>query len=173
MTSTGLQPWVRCPSPSTAPTSSPADVLNAIGLRLLYHAARDGTGAEADVVDNAERCLRDLGLYLIELVGTEGYRALVERAVRLAEAEFPFLQPVYPAHDPPGHLIGLRQSLRRRRVADVRDALLAIIAGVIALLTAFIGEELTFRLLRDVWPWLTEHGTRAVAAPAEEGQSDA
>jgi hypothetical protein len=141
------------PSPVSQIGAAPR-ALREFTLRLLRQERSDPHASEAELVDAAERCLLQLGDHLRSLIGAEGYRALVARSLQLATTEHGFLESVVPELDPPGRLSGLHQSLRRAPEAEVRSAAVSVLAGLIWLLTTFIGEDLTLRLLRDVWPRL-------------------
>jgi hypothetical protein len=101
----------------------------------------------------------DLGDPLSKLVGTEGYRALMTRALHLASAEFPLLGPVRPAISPPGRLLGLPRISQRTTAAEVVAAITATLASLLWLLEEFIGRDLTQRILGEVWPRLFDAGT--------------
>jgi hypothetical protein len=62
----------------------------------------------------AERIFIDLEAHLCRFIGVEGYRALVTRALRLAEGGFPVLNGVRPGVSSPGRLVGLRLPEPRR-----------------------------------------------------------
>ena len=79
---------------------------------------------------------------LSHLVGTTGVSVLLQRALALAKRESPALQGVQVLTD--GRLRGLE--------GEAAGAISVLIAHLIQLLTTFIGEELTFKLLHDVWP---------------------
>jgi hypothetical protein len=79
------------------------------------------------------------------LAGTAGFRSLLLRALTLAKRQAPVLAAVQVKDD--GSLEGLS--------GEARQAGTTLIAHLINLLVAFIGETLTLRLLRDIWPDLT------------------
>lgn len=88
-------------------------------------------------------------------MGSAGFRALISRALALASREVPWLREVQVKAD--GSLEGLaalKVQLDPREIAEGRVALTAQLLG---LLVAFIGEDLTRQLIREVWPRLTHN----------------
>jgi len=110
----------------------------------------------ATVLAAAEECLLDLGRHLVVRVGIEGYCALLERALQLSVNDYPGLSSVRPRRRPPGRVNGLQQSARRLAPDDLENALVLVIANLIWLLTQLIGQELSLRVLGDVWPGISE-----------------
>ena len=85
-----------------------------------------------------EKLRRPLG----HLVGSAGVSSLFERALTLARRECPVLSEVQVMED--GSLAGLQ--------GEAAGASSVLVAHLIQLLVTFIGEDLTLRLLQDVWP---------------------
>jgi hypothetical protein len=79
-----------------------------------------------------------------------GFRSLLSRALTLARAEAPSLSAVQVAAD--GSLKGLDELEPQIDKEQARDGGAILIAQLIGLLLTFIGEGLTLRLVRDVWP---------------------
>ncbi len=124
-------------------------------LRTVSERLLEGNRSERETA--AERSFLQLGGRLSVLVGAEGYRALVTRALQLAASEFPQLNAVRPAMSPPGRLVGLHNRTRRAATADVQRALTATLAALFWLLEQFIGKDLTCTVLSEVWPWLADY----------------
>ena len=93
----------------------------------------------------AQSVATKLSAGMILLVSSAGYRALLGRALYLARAEYPVLEGVGV-----GTSDVYLEDLRATGVRD--DALVALIAHVIALLARFIGDDLTRKLVRQRWP---------------------
>lgn len=82
----------------------------------------------------------------------------MRRALALARADVPSLQKVNVKPD--GSMQGLEELVdhARRSESSVPEisagdgAAVAIIAHLLGLLTTFIGESLTLRLVREAWP---------------------
>jgi hypothetical protein len=93
--------------------------------------------------------------HLAALMGEDGYRALFSRALALASAEAPWLGAVQIKADGSfEELTGLATQIDARGIVEGKIALLAELLG---LLVAFIGENLTLRLMREVWPKVPIH----------------
>ena len=134
-------------------------VLREVSLRLLRGTPPAPSDDTRDMFRAAELALVELGARLSGLVGADGYRALVARAVQRAASEFPVLQSVKPGTAPPGRLVGLPAPDSRHATAtEARNAAVALLAELLWLLDEFIGRDLTQRVVVLVWPWLGETG---------------
>jgi hypothetical protein len=88
--------------------------------------------------------------HLTTLMGDGGFRALLSRALALAKVEAPWLRAVQVKADGAlEEMEGLQAHLDAGELFEGRVALLTQLLG---LLVAFIGEDLTMRLVREVWP---------------------
>jgi len=87
---------------------------------------------------------------LTGLMGSGGFRALLSRALTLATAEVPGLRAVHVQAD--GSLEGLEELRTQLSPAELFDGRVVLLAQLLGLLQAFIGEDLTMRLARDIWP---------------------
>lgn len=96
-------------------------------------------------LEAAERVVRKLSAGMTLLVSSDGYRALLGRALYLARAEYAVLDGVRVGTSDV-YLEGLRET------GGAYDALVAFLAHVIALLARFIGDDLTGNLIRQRWP---------------------
>jgi len=84
------------------------------------------------------------------LAGSGGFHALLSRAFALANPEVPWLCTVHINAD--GSLEGLEELHAQLDRDELFDGGVVLVAQLLGLLAAFIGENLTLRLLRDVWP---------------------
>ena len=90
---------------------------------------------------------------LTTLTGDAGFRSLLGRALTLASREHPWLSTVHL--DPDGPLQG-RGSMDAKIGANaIAEGEILLLAEVLGLLVAFIGEALTLRLVAETWPELT------------------
>lgn len=86
---------------------------------------------------------------LAQVVGREGFRALLARAVALAKGELPPLRGVQV--DAGGSLTGL-ETLSGDGVADGEAGCVAVLAHLLGLLAAFVGAGITRQLVSGAWP---------------------
>jgi hypothetical protein len=127
------------------------------------------TGGETDpprLANAAERVGQKLSQRLGKSVSAAGAQALVARALKIARAEFPFLEGVSAGATPEECFAGLRKRVLSIEVSEVRTGLVAVLGILLDLLVGFIGEGLTLRLVRDVWPDLP------LFEPTRSGKSD-
>ena len=89
---------------------------------------------------------------LATLMGNVGFRALLSRALALANAEVPWLRAVHIKAD--GSFDGLDELGAQVDPDEIFEGSVVLLAQLLGLLVAFIGELLTLRLVRDVWPKL-------------------
>ena len=92
---------------------------------------------------------------LVTLVGRAGYHALISRALALAGAEAAWLRIVQVKTD--GTLEG-PENLMPGDPKQVLEGCVVLVAQLLGLLVAFIGENLTLRLVREVWPKIPLNG---------------
>jgi hypothetical protein len=100
---------------------------------------------------------------LVALMGTAGYRAVVSRALTLATDEVKWLHHVRVALD--GTIEGLEDVAAQLPPGHAARGRLTLLAHLLELLVSFIGEGLTFRLLQELYPHLSENDFEA----AKEG----
>ena len=86
-------------------------------------------------------------------MGNAGFRALLSRALALANAEVPWLRAVQVKAD--GSLEGLEELHAQLDPDEIFEGRVVLLAQLLGLLVAFIGENLTLRLVREVWPKLS------------------
>ena len=120
-----------------------------LARRILAYEADAGRNSEP-TESAASRACEKLRQPLCSLAGVAGFRSLLTRALALARAEAPSLSAVQVGAD--GSLKGL-DDLAPQDDKDLSKAEGAIlIAQLLGLLLTFIGEGLTLRLVKDVWP---------------------
>lgn len=91
-----------------------------------------------------------LRAHLITLMGIGGYRSLLARALALAGRDVPWLRTmVVTANGTVEESEELHPHLADGELFEGRVALLTQLLG---LLVIFVGQELTVRLAREVWP---------------------
>ena len=125
-----------------------------LARRLL--ACETSVPAESAVIRVCEK----LRPPLCALAGVAGYRSLLSLALTLAKAKAPSLSAVQVTTD--GYLQGLGELDPQIDEDHAGEAGIILIAQLLGLFLAFIGEALTLRLVQDVSPHLkvtTKSGT--------------
>ncbi len=125
--------------------------LKNLALRLLAHEAKNSP-TPAKLAEALEVCCQRLHKRLDSLIGTGGFRALLERALFLAKREHPWLKAVVISDDPGCELRLLSEAMNGKQPADIKEALSIILANVLWLLVTFIGEDIAFGLIEEAWP---------------------
>jgi hypothetical protein len=119
-----------------------------------------------------------LEAHLVSLVGTVGFRALLARAIHLTQPDWPWVQNaqvkakatlfIEPSLDQTlrgegrarveAYVVipGLVALAEQHGLDGVKAGTGILLANVINLLCSFIGNDLTFRLLRRAWPQLAD-----------------
>lgn len=90
--------------------------------------------------------------HLANLMGKVGVHALISRALALAHAEVPSLRAVRVNAEGGLERLDLAQEFDHAELAEGDVVLLARLLG---LLMAFIGESLTVQIVGEVWPELS------------------
>ena len=90
---------------------------------------------------------------LANLMGNAGFRALLSRSLALANAEVPWLRAVHVKAD--GSFEGLDELGAQVDPDQISEGRVVLLAQLLGLMVVFIGESLTLRLVRDVWPRLS------------------
>ncbi len=96
-----------------------------------------------------------LGPVLSTLMGETGFRMVLSRAVVRAQAEVPSLSIVQVQAD--GSLSGLDKADRngQPQPEDLANGSVVVVAELLGLLVAFIGEAVTLQIVAEVWPKLS------------------
>ena len=85
--------------------------------------------------------------YLVTLMGSTGFHALLYRALAVANAVDARLRTVHVEAD--GSLRGFEVAADAEEMAEVSVVLVSQLLG---LLVGFVGENLTVRMVRELWP---------------------
>ena len=118
--------------------------------RLIAH--ESGISSDAGNGVPAFFVFEKLRPHMATLMGNGGYRALLMRALALSVGEVPFLSSVRVSVE--GTMEGLDHPDSPVDRAALLDAGVILLAHLIALLVAFIGERLTLQIVHEVWPKL-------------------
>ena len=87
------------------------------------------------------------------LMGTRSYHALLSRALVLAQAEVPWLHAVQVKAN--GTLETVEEHHAEVDPAALFEGRVVLIAQLLGLLVAFVGQNLTVRLMGQMWPKLS------------------
>ena len=90
---------------------------------------------------------------LTNLMGSAGFSALLSRALALASKKVLWLEKVQVKPD--GSLQGLDELAKQIDPGEFFEGRVVLLAQLLALLVAFIGERLTLQLVQEVWPKLS------------------
>jgi len=119
--------------------------------RLMAHEAAAARSADPGV--SAAFAVPDrMRTQIATLAGNGGHRALLMRTLALAGSEVSWLRNSRVGAD--GHLEGPNLSVVPVDPDEVTKGGIELVAQLIGLLVAFIGERLTLQLVREVWPKL-------------------
>jgi hypothetical protein len=120
--------------------------------RLVAHetSGNKSSGTETPAAFHACEKLRP---HLATLMGNAGFRALLSRALTLANAEVRWLRAVHVKAD--GSLESLEELHAQVDPNEFYEGGVVLLAQLLGLLVAFIGENLALRIVREVWPKLS------------------
>jgi hypothetical protein len=104
--------------------------------------------------------------YLERLIGREGIRALLSRALALANAELPWLRSIPGSAD--GALEEGAEPCTQLDPDKFFEGRVVVLAQLLGLLKAFIGESLTMRLVRNAWPKVSFNDLNVGEGDADE-----
>lgn len=128
--------------------------------------AHDGLEAAAprDMAAVAEQGCARLRAVLTRWIGSEGYRALVDRALAQTRAEHPAIEGLQLEGE---DVEGFAVAIGVHSAAEVREGILALVARLIDLLSRLIGEDMATRLVEQAWagdarPAASSEGVRDV-----------
>lgn len=116
--------------------------------RLVACEAGKGDASEATppaVIRIGEK----LRSHLAVIIGRAGFGAIMARAVALAVPEVPWLRGLQVKAD--GFLEGADE-LKAVSPEEMAQGSLVLVAQLLGLLVAFIGEDLTLRIVHGAWP---------------------
>jgi hypothetical protein len=117
--------------------------------RLIICEANGSKSAKTNAPNSFNICEK-LRPQLAPLMGDGGFRALLARALALAAAEVPWLRAIKV--EPDGSLRGLEELPADLDLGALFEGRVVLLARLLGLMVAFIGEDLTLRLAREAWP---------------------
>ena len=117
--------------------------------RLIAYEMRENVSSETKTSE-AWPVSEKLRRHLAILMGAVGFHALLSRALMLASAEIPWLRAMHVKAD--GSLEGSSELGAQASPDAIFEGRVVLLTQLLGLLVAFIGEDLTLRLVREVWP---------------------
>jgi hypothetical protein len=135
--------------PTSFQISRATPQLKNLAIRLISYET-NGNKSSGKINPAAFQILEMLRPHLAALMGNGGSRALLSRALVLANAEVPWLRMMYVNAD--GSLQELEQARTRHEPDEFLRGRVVLLAQLLGMLVALIGESLTLHLVREVWP---------------------
>jgi hypothetical protein len=131
--------------------------------------AREATASDTkeDQIAAAERVVGRLQEHLLRWFGPDGFHAVLSRALATARDGHPALRHVRIEPRGEARLTELAASAHAYRPGELADALRALIATTLALLSRLIGDDLVRRLLQQAWPGEAPNDVPADARPED------
>jgi hypothetical protein len=91
--------------------------------------------------------------HLATFMGKTGFRALLSRALALAGLEIPWLRALQVNAE--GSLEGLPELKAQVGSTEMAEGGVILLAQLLGLMAAFIGENLTLKVVSELWPKLS------------------
>ena len=117
--------------------------------RLTAYERRENKPSETKTPPAFHVCEK-LHVHLATFMGSTGFRELLSCALPRAKTEIPWLCAVHVKAD--GSLEGLEELNAKRNPDELFEGGVVLVAQLLGLLVAFIGEKLTLRFVHEVWP---------------------
>lgn len=115
---------------------------------IAYERAQAG----GDLPDAMRQAVAKLHTLTATLVGDRGFGALVARAVHLTRPTCPWLEHAGSDVDAAQLVSALAARIGEIEAEEVERCVVLLLGHVLGLLCSFIGDDLTFRLVRRTWP---------------------
>jgi hypothetical protein len=134
--------------------------------RLLWARASDGTDSPEEVVAATERTCIQLRAGLGRWIGAMGYRALLDRALVLVQAEHPALGGLSCYG---GDEAMITTAVRTHGATEVAAGMVALVSRLVELLGRIIGEEMALRLVEQTGTASGREKEKEKARPSPRG----
>lgn len=127
--------------------------------RIVVAKVTAGTENAHELAAAIERALSPVCQTTSSLIGNEGFKALIARALYLSTREHPLLSTLEIRADSQLTIKHTEVAVRSQGALAVTAAATALLGNIVTLLFNFIGEDLTMRLLQRTWsfeggdPW--------------------
>jgi hypothetical protein len=123
--------------------------MRSLADRLILCEANGSKFCKAKHADAFDVCEK-LRPQLATLMGNGCFRALFVRALALASLEVSWLRSAHVKPD--GSMDGLEELQAAQSSEESFEGGVVLLTQLLGLLAAFIGESLTFQLMREIWP---------------------
>lgn len=130
-------------------TNEPTPIPKGFARQLLAYEAVSRKSAGANDSATFRLCEKLRGP-LGKLMGVDGFRSLLSRALALASAQVPWLGALKIKAD--GSLEGLDELEEKVDLHGISEGEVILVGQLLALLVIFIGPALTLGLLHEIWP---------------------
>lgn len=117
----------------------------------IVAAATQGAATPFEVASAMERVLPPLYRTTSDLLGQEGFWALLARARFLAGQQHPLLATLEIRVESSLTVEHVEAAVRREGADAVSAAVTTLVAQLLTLLVSFIGDDLTVRLIQRTW----------------------
>jgi hypothetical protein len=117
--------------------------------RLIVYEARENRPARQNLSAAFQACEK-LHMQLAKFIGNTGFRTVFSHALALSAEEVAWLRGVRVTAD--GPLEGLEELQAQLSPDELFEGGVVLLAQLLGLLVAFIGANLTVRLVCEVWP---------------------
>lgn len=98
------------------------------------------------------RVLAKMRDHLSRWFGTEGFEALLKRALSRTQSQYPFLINVLRVSSPDDRTVGFVSHTPGEDIVTLTDGLVAMIATIIAQISRLLGEDMAEHFVGQIWP---------------------
>ena len=120
--------------------------------RLIAYETKGNKSSETKAPAACHVCEK-LRPHLATLMGNVGFRSILSRSLALANEEVAWLRAVHVKSD--GSLEGWGELEEQVDPKEIFEGELVLVAQLLGLLVAFIGENLALQLVGEIWPKLS------------------
>jgi hypothetical protein len=128
--------------------------LSAAVRRLLEVESRSAVGTSAERAALAKRLYEKLARHVSRAVGEAGLDALFTRSIKLTKPAFSCLRNLETTGPAQRVLSQFFEHLEKQEPAMIPTIIEALMLNFVSMLATFIGQGLTWQLLRNAWPEL-------------------
>lgn len=127
----------------------------ALGRQIVNREVAGEESAQG-IADGVVTTFARLQALMATLIGPIGFEAVLARAIHITSLTYPWIDRSEVDVEAALSVSWLVASVERHGAEQVRAGVAALFGNVVVLLCAFIGESLTFRLIRRMWPNLSD-----------------